>query len=122
MSVIRHICDRIAVMYAGRIVEFGTKEKVLNSPRHPYTEALLDAVPKISNRRSKGKRKILSGEPPDLSRERIGCSMFERCGYRIDACQNTPMKLSGSRNQHLTACMRTNEIELNGLIIDSKQL
>ena len=122
MSVIRHICDRIAVMYAGRIVEFGTKEKVLNSPKHPYTEALLDAVPKISNRRSKGKRKILSGEPPDLSRERIGCSMFERCGYRIDACQNTPMKLSGSRNQHLTACMRTNEIELNGLIIDSKQL
>ena len=53
MSVIRHICDRIAVMYAGRIVEFGTKDEVLNSPKHPYTEALLDAVPKISYRKSK---------------------------------------------------------------------
>ena len=121
MSVIRHICDRIAVMYAGRIVEFGTKDEVLNSPKHPYTEALLDAVPKISNRKSKGKRKILLGEPPDLSRERTGCSMFERCGYRIDACQITPMKLSGPRNQHLTACMRTKEIQLNGLNIGAKQ-
>ena len=121
MSVIRHICDRIAVMYAGRIVEFGTKDEVLNSPQYPYTEALLDAVPKISNRKSKGKRKILLGEPPDLSKERTGCSMFERCGYRIDACQITPMKLSDARNQHLTACMRTKEIQLNGLNIAAKQ-
>ena len=121
MSVIRHICDRIAVMYAGRIVEFGTKDEVLNSPQHPYTEALLDAVPKISNRKSKGKRKILLGEPPDLSRERSGCSMFERCGYRKDACQTTPMKLTGTRNQHLTACMRTEEIQLSGLNIGAKQ-
>ena len=59
MGVIRHICDRIAVTYAGRIVEFGTKDEVLNPSKHPYTEALLDAVSKISNRKSKGKRKIL---------------------------------------------------------------
>ena len=96
MGVIRHICDRIAVTYACRIVEFGTKDEVLNSPKHPYTEALLDAVPKISNRKSKGKRKILLSELPYLSKERTGCSMFEKCGYRIDTCQSTSMKLSGA--------------------------
>ena len=67
------------------------------------------------------RKKSFAGEPPDLSRERIGCNMFERCGYRIDACQATPMKLSDVGSHHLTACMRTKEIQLNGLSIEAKQ-
>lgn len=89
LSVIRHVSDRIAVMYLGRIVEIGDAHAVMNHPRHPYTKALISAIPALSGRQSE--RIVLQGELPDPSDPPAGCPFHTRCPRVHDQClQNRP--------------------------------
>jgi oligopeptide/dipeptide ABC transporter ATP-binding protein len=85
LSVIRHVSDRIAVMYLGRIVEIGPASAVMEAPRHPYTQALLSAIPK-PGARERG-RIVLQGELPDPAHPPSGCAFHTRCPYVMDICR-----------------------------------
>jgi oligopeptide/dipeptide ABC transporter ATP-binding protein len=78
------LCDRVAVMYLGRIVEIGTTEQVLGDPQHPYTKALLAVAPRVEQRT--GPRELLRGEPPDATAIPSGCRFHPRCPAAFDRC------------------------------------
>jgi peptide/nickel transport system ATP-binding protein len=102
VGVIGDLADRIAVMYAGRIVEYGPAQQVLASPRHPYTRGLLAAMPRIAG--EIGDARPLPGRPPDLSSiPRQGCVFRPRCPLAVDACAQAepPDTVSG---EHRFAC------------------
>jgi oligopeptide/dipeptide ABC transporter ATP-binding protein len=89
LSVVRHISDRIAVMYLGRIVEEGPAEDVYLRPRHPYTEALLSAIPVPDVHRPAGlERIVLAGEVANPLEPPTGCSFHPRCPYAMDICSS----------------------------------
>jgi peptide/nickel transport system ATP-binding protein len=92
MSVVRYISDRIAVMYAGKLVELGPKTELLSNPRHPYTEVLLAAVPRTAQRK-RGKRNVTPGEPPDLANLPEGCVFLPRCKYAQEICKTEAPQL-----------------------------
>ena len=83
LSLVRHIADRVLVMYLGRLVETGTAEEIFLKPRHPYTRALLESIPTLDKKR---RPKLLKGEVPALSRLPVGCSFYSRCGHRSEKC------------------------------------
>src|SRR5512133_1302448 len=114
MSVIRYVSNRIAVMYAGRLVELGTKTEVLTHPRHPYTELLLKAVPRISERRMI-KRGVALGEPPDMSNLPTGCVFVPRCPYAKEICKAQVPELRDLGNGTIASCHRAEELELKGI-------
>jgi oligopeptide/dipeptide ABC transporter ATP-binding protein len=88
LSVVKHICHRIAVMYLGRIVELGAKDEIFAAPHHPYTEALLSAIPIPDPRKERMRRRIvLSGEQPDPSNRPGGCHFHPRCPIAQDRCR-----------------------------------
>ena len=115
MSVIRYIADRIAVMYAGKLVEIGPKTEILAHPRHPYTEALLAAVPKASDRISGKKRQVLAGEPPDLSHVPSGCVLHPRCKYAEDICKTETPALKQVGPNHYASCHFADALQLVGI-------
>jgi peptide/nickel transport system ATP-binding protein len=115
MSVVRHMCDRIAVMYAGKLAEIGPKTEILARPKHPYTEALLAAVPKTSDRRSGAKRRVLAGEPPDLSNIPTGCVLHPRCKYAEDICRTEAPELKLVGPNHYASCHFSDTIKLVGI-------
>jgi len=84
LSVIRHVSDRIAVMYLGRIVEIGPAEEIMAAPKHPYTQALLSAIPRPGVAR--GQRIVLQGELPDPANPPSGCAFHTRCPKVMDIC------------------------------------
>jgi oligopeptide/dipeptide ABC transporter ATP-binding protein len=84
LSVIRHVSDRIAVMYLGRIVEIGPAEEIMEAPKHPYTQALLSAIPRPGVARSQ--RIVLEGELPDPANPPSGCAFHTRCPRVMDVC------------------------------------
>ncbi|PPR79786.1 MAG: Oligopeptide transport ATP-binding protein OppD [Alphaproteobacteria bacterium MarineAlpha2_Bin1] len=100
MGVAAEICDRIAVMYAGRIVETGTIEEVLSSPRHPYTMGLLSAVPRFDIRRPK--LVPIPGQPPTAEDIVQGCAFSSRCKFTQENCAERP--LLKKRDNRLVAC------------------
>lgn len=118
LSVVRYICDRVAVMYAGKLVELTDTQSLYNNPRHPYTSALLSAVPDADPRR-RWLEETISGEVVDLSREIRGCPFAPRCKYVIPRCRDVlPLlenKADSAEHPHLAACHRSHEIELKGV-------
>ncbi len=114
MSVVRYVSDRIAVMYAGKIVEIGPRDAVLSTPKMPYTEALLAAVPKITQRRH-GLREVPGGEPPDPANLPTGCSFHPRCKYAQDICKVEEPILRRIGPNHSARCHFAEAIELQGI-------
>jgi len=104
LAVMDHLSDRIAILYMGRIMEIGPKRDLLANVRHPYTRALLSAVPSSGPRRSK--RIVLSGDVPNPTNPPSGCTFRTRCPYALADCaqQRPPLRQVGSR--HFTACIR----------------
>jgi peptide/nickel transport system ATP-binding protein len=95
--------DRIAVMYAGRIVETGPSKTILTSPQHPYTRALLDSTPRLSSPRRPPLPQI-EGSLPDLTKPRLGCSFAPRCRFARDTCFTTRPAATGTDPEHTVAC------------------
>jgi oligopeptide/dipeptide ABC transporter ATP-binding protein len=99
IGVIGAMAERISVFYAGGVVELGTAEQVLRSPSHPYTQALLDALPRVGQ----GELRSISGQPPDLSHLPPGCPFAPRCVSRFEMCENKP-ELIAMKDEHSAAC------------------
>jgi peptide/nickel transport system ATP-binding protein len=102
------VADRIAVMYAGRIVEQGTTRTIMRSPRHPYTRALLKSL--AHGAVKKGTRlETISGSPPDLTKLPPGCAFAERCSLALEACKQTVPALVWLTPDHSARCLRTEQ-------------
>ncbi len=114
LSVIRYICDRVAVMYLGRLVEMGRTEDVFRSPQHPYTAALLSAVlePDPSLR---GRLTVLPGEVPSPANPPAGCHFNPRCPHAVDKCLSESPELEKVPSGGLAACHRIQELSLDGI-------
>jgi peptide/nickel transport system ATP-binding protein len=103
LGIIAGRSERLAVMYAGRIVEQARTEDVLAAPRHPYTEALLEALPELAGPQARSLYSI-PGRPPNLTEERVGCSFAPRCQHAEDWCGSHEPPLDGEHPGHLYAC------------------
>jgi peptide/nickel transport system ATP-binding protein len=106
LAAARVVADRIAVMYLGRIVEFGAAREIVTDPKHPYTKALLSVVPK-RDPRDRSVPQILTGEAPDPVDVPVGCRFHPRCPIAVDQCrtQDPALRLSAtSAVGHLAAC------------------
>jgi oligopeptide transport system ATP-binding protein len=107
LSTVRHLCDRVLVMYLGRIVETGRVEDVFNNPRHVYTRALLSAIP-IPDPTVKRHRILLEGETPSARRIKPGCGLQDRCPYVADECR-VPVPFYDLGSGHQAACRLAKE-------------
>jgi oligopeptide/dipeptide ABC transporter ATP-binding protein len=102
IAVVAHLSDRIAVMYLGRIVETGPAREVIAAPRHPYTQALLSAVPRVHGPRRE--RIQLAGEPPSPLNPPGGCPFHTRCPHARPVCRSTPPAMVAAAPSHTVAC------------------
>jgi peptide/nickel transport system ATP-binding protein len=118
LSVVQHVSRRVAVMYAGRLVEFGATDDLFFAPQHPYTEALLSAVPTKDPLQRKA-RIYLSGEVADVTNPPSGCHFHPRCRYAVDRCRTVVPELrplrAPSGGTQLVACHRAEELTLQGV-------
>jgi len=103
LNVVRYMCDRIAVMYLGKIVEIGTYDEIYGNPLHPYTKALLSAVPKESPYEKK-ERIILKGDVPSPVNPPSGCHFHLRCPFAMDLCKQAIPVLKQQESQQQVAC------------------
>lgn len=103
MSVVEHICDQVAVMYLGRIVEIAPTEELFSNIRHPYTQALMSAIPKADPEEQK-ERIILEGDIPNAIDLPEGCSFASRCRYCTEECMEKRPELKTVGENHLAAC------------------
>jgi len=108
LSMVRHICDRVAVMYLGKIVELGPVDDVYDNPQHPYTQSLLSAVPVPDPRVEEGRQRIIiAGDLPNPANPPTGCNFNTRCPVEFELCHNEPdPPLIEVRPNHYAACHR----------------
>ncbi len=109
LSVVAHVCDHVAVMYLGRIVETAPTRALFSNPRHPYTTALLSAIPSLDPD-DRGKVQKLEGEIPSPTNPPPGCTFQTRCPYAIDLCRIQEPSLENAGTEHRVACHRWQEI------------
>ena len=107
LSVLCELCDKIVIMYAGRVVEYGDAREIFNRPKHPYTVRLLHSLPDIY-----GKKEFLNGipgYPPSLLELPQGCPFYDRCTERSGLCRETVPRLKKLKADHYAACCRLME-------------
>ncbi|HEY67446.1 MAG TPA: ATP-binding cassette domain-containing protein [Thermoflexia bacterium] len=114
LSVVQHISDRVAVMYVGKIVEMADAEELYIHPLHPYTEALMSAVPK-PDPLYKSERIIMQGDVADPSNPPSGCYFHPRCRYAKDICSQEAPEWRELEPDHFVACHRAEELQLRGV-------
>ena len=115
LSIVRQISDSIQVMYLGRLVENGTPDEIFSSPKHPYTEALISAVPQADPDIPKNHQTLI-GEIPDPASPPTGCYFHPRCAYATDECKITNPDLTTDKSGRSFSCHHANDIKLKGLI------
>ncbi len=103
LRVVEHISNRVAIMYLGKIVEIASRDEIYRDPRHPYTRALLSAIPTVDTAH-KPERIKLPGEMPSAMNPPPGCSFHPRCPYAKDVCRTLEPKLETGRDGHAVAC------------------
>lgn len=114
LAVVEHLCDVIAVMYLGKIVEIAPRDDLFNNPQHPYTKALLNAIPQVSRKKKRG-RQALQGDVPSPINPPSGCAFHPRCQYKIDRCMSESPVLENTSTEsgHFAACWRAKELNLS---------
>jgi len=103
LKVVRHISDSVAVMYLGQIVEIGSRDDLFRTPSHPYTQALISAIP-VPDPTRRAQRLVLAGEPPSPLRPPSGCRFHPRCRFAADVCRATVPPLRPLGTGHAAAC------------------
>ena len=109
LSVVSHICDHVAVMYLGRLVETAPTRQLFRAPRHPYTKALLSAIPSLDPD-ERGRAQKLEGEIPSPTNPPPGCKFHTRCPFAIDVCRRDEPRLDLDCAEHAVACHRWREL------------
>lgn len=115
LAVVEHISNRVAVMYVGKIVELAASKELFSNPRHPYTEALLSAVPQPDPTR-KSKRMILEGEVANPANPPSGCYFHPRCPYATERCKKEKPEWREISPEHFVACHHADQLQLKGLM------
>lgn len=114
LSVIRYICDKVAVMYMGKLVETAATEELFTAPQHPYTSLLLKAVP-VADPTQAWSADGLTGEVPDPTQDIDGCNFASRCPYAKELCHSEAPSLVESTGGHFVSCHRFDELKLDGV-------
>ena len=109
LSVVRHICDRVAVMYLGEIVETGPTEAIFDDPQHPYTRALLESVPRAATSEHGRRVDALAGDVPSPRDPPAGCRFHTRCPHAREACREETPPHYDAGERHEAACFRLDE-------------
>ena len=117
LSVVEHISDRVAVMYLGVIVELASADELYANPLHPYTEALLSAVPRTDPDHV-SRRIILPGDVPSPANPPPGCKFHPRCRYALDICKSESPEWRELGDDHWVACHRAEDLNLAGIVYD----
>jgi len=101
LGIVAKMCDKVAVMYAGKIVEQGSVREIYDHPKHPYTEGLLKSVPRIG---SKAALYLIPGQPPDLANLPLGCPFSPRCPHIMERCKTEEPDEYSMADGHTTRC------------------
>ena len=117
LSVVEHISDKVGVMYLGKMVEYAETEALFSSPRHPYTEALMSAVP-VADPEIKMDRIPLAGEIPNPANPPSGCYFHTRCRYCQEKCKECAPEYREVGPGHFVACHFAEELQLRGFNYD----
>ena len=103
LAVVKHISDRIAIMYLGKVVESAAGETIYRKPLHPYTRSLISAIP-VPDPHRKVKRQVISGDVPSPIDPPSGCPFHPRCPQVMDRCKHEPPQLRSVADKHLVSC------------------